>query len=267
VRAALAVASAVGDTPIEGERLQVRIGLATGLVVVGEPIGVGDAQLQTVIGETPNRAARLQALAGPNSVVIDAATRQQIGRLFECRDLGAVQLKGLPGPVQAWSVLGESALESRFEALRPARRTPLIGRSEELDLLLRRWRDAAGGELRVVLISGEPGTGKSRLLAALEERLQHEPCTRVRYFCSPYHQESPLHPIIAHLERAAGFTRGDAASDRLGKLQAHLATGLASDEDVALLADLLSIHTEGLLPLLNLLPKRRKERTFEATTH
>ncbi len=180
--------------------------------------------------------------------MIDAATRQQIGRLFECRDLGAVQLKGLPGPVQAWSVQGESAVESRFEALRATRLTPLIGRSEELDLLLRRWREVAGGEFRVVLISGEPGIGKSRLLAALEERLQDEPCTRLRYFCSPYHQESPLYPIIAHLERTAGFTRNDTASDKLGKLQALLASGVTSDEDTSLLADLLSIPTDDMLP-------------------
>jgi class 3 adenylate cyclase len=140
VRAALAIASVVGGTPIAGETLQVRIGVATGLVVVGEPIGVGDARQQTVVGETPNRAARLQGLAGPNGVVIDTATRQQVGGLFECRDLGAVQLKGLAEPVRAWSVQGESTVESRFEALRAPRLTPLIGRNEELDLLLRRWR-------------------------------------------------------------------------------------------------------------------------------
>jgi predicted ATPase len=122
----------------------------------------------------------------------------------------------------------------------------------------------AGGELRVVLISGEPGIGKSRLLAALEERLQDEPCTRLRYFCSPYHQESPLYPIIGHLERTAGFTRNDAASDKLGKLQALLASGVTSDEDTSLLADLLSIPTDDMLPVPNLSPQRRKERTFEA---
>ena len=264
VRAALAVAAAVGDTPVEGEILRLRIGVATGLVVVGELIGAGDARQRTVIGETPNRASRLQGLAEPNSVVIDAATRQQVGRLFECRDLGAVQLKGLPEPVQAWGVQSESDVESRFEALRATRLTPLIGRGEELDLLLRRWREVAGGESRVVLISGEPGIGKSRLLAALEERLRDERCMRFRYFCSPYHQESPLHPIIAHLERTAGFKRGDPAADRLGKLQALLATGLMSDEDTSLLAGLLSIPTDGLLPNLNLSPQRRKERTFEA---
>ena len=263
VRAALAVASAVGDTPIRGEKLQVRIGVATGLVVVGEPIGTGDSRQQTVIGETPNRAARLQALAGPNGVLIDSATRQQIGELFECRDLGAVQLKGLPEPVQAWSVRGESAVESRFEALRAPRLTPLIGRNEELDLLLRRWREVAGGKSRVVLISGEPGIGKSRLLAALDERLQDEPCTRLRYFCSPYHQDSPLYPIIAHLEHAAGFNRNDTTLSKLGKLQALLSSSVKPDADTSLLAGLLSISTDAVLPIPNLSPRRRKERTFE----
>ena len=154
-------------------------------------------------------------------------------------------------------------VESRFEALRAPRLTPLIGRNEELDLLLRRWREVAGGESKVVLISGEPGIGKSRLLAALEEQLRDEPCTRLRYFCSPYHQESPLYPIIAHLERAAGFTRNDTALDKLGKLQALLATSVKSDEDASLLADLLSISTESLPQIPNLSPQRHKERTFE----
>ena len=186
--------------------------------------------------------------------------------MFECHNLGAVQLKGLPEPVQAWSVRGESAVESRFEALRAPRLTPLIGRNEELDLLLRRWREVARGEPKVVLISGEAGIGKSRLLAALEERLQDEPCTRLRYFCSPYHQESPLYPIIAHLERTAGFTRNDTALNKLGKLQALLGTGVKLDEDTSLLADLLSIPAEDLPSSLNLSPQRRKERTFEALT-
>jgi class 3 adenylate cyclase len=262
VRAALAVASAVNDTKMGGENLQVRIGIATGLVVVGEPIGAGDARQQTAIGETPYRAARLQGLAGPNGVAIDAATRQQIGGLFDCRDVGAVALKGLPEPVHAWLVHGESGVASRFEALRSGRLAPLIGREEELDLLLRRWRQAALGEGRVVLLCGEPGIGKSRLLAALEERLQGERSTRLKYFCSPYHQDSPLAPIIGQLERAAGLARGDTDADRLSKLRALLATTATSDEDTVPLAELLSLPTEGVLPRLTLSPQRRKERTF-----
>ena len=224
VRAGLALVDAVADLDL-GERLQLRIGVATGLVIVGDLLGSGSAQERAVVGETPNRAARLQALAGPNGVVIDAATRRQVGELFECRDLSASPLKGLPGPVQAWSVVGESALESRFEALRASRLTPLIGREEELDLLLHRWRHAAAGDPEVVLISGEPGIGKSRLLAALEAQLRDEPCTRLRFFCSPHHQQSPLNPIIGQLMHAAGFTHNDTATAKLSKLKKLLATG------------------------------------------
>jgi class 3 adenylate cyclase len=264
VRAALAVVAEVGGTPVRGETLQVRIGIGTGLVVVGEAIGTGEARQQAVVGETPNRAARLQGLAGANGVAIDAATRQQIGGLFECRDLGAVALKGLPEPVQTWLVQGESGVASRFEALRADRLTPLIGREEELDLLLRRWRQAVRGQGKVVLLCGEPGIGKSRLVAALEDRLHGEPFTRLRYFCSPYHQDSPLHPIIGQLERTAGFARGDTGADKLGKLRVLLARTSTPDEDTALLVDLLSIPAEGVLPTLNLSPQRRKDRTFEA---
>jgi class 3 adenylate cyclase len=264
VRAALAVVAAIGERPVRGETLQVRIGIATGLVVVGEAIGTGAARQQAVVGDTPNRAARLQGLAGANGVAIDAATRQQIGGLFECRDLGGVALKGLPEPVHTWLVQGESAVASRFEALRAGRLTPLIGREEELDLLLRRWRQAARGEGKAVLISGEPGIGKSRLIATLEERLQGEAFTRLRYFCSPYNQDSPLHPIIGQLELAAGLTRGDTGVKKLGKLRALLAATATSDEDAALLAGLLTIPTEGVLPPVNFSLQRRKERTFAA---
>jgi class 3 adenylate cyclase len=132
VRAGLAVIAAVGKTRVRGETLRVRIGIATGLVVVGEAIGAGKLRQQAVVGETPNRAARLQGLAGANGIAIDAATRQQISGLFECRDLGAVTLKGLPDPVQTWLVEGESAIASRFEALRAGRLTPLIGLEDRL---------------------------------------------------------------------------------------------------------------------------------------
>ncbi len=163
VRAGLAVAAAV-NAAVSNEPLQVRIGIATGLVVIGEPIGSGDSRQQTAVGETPNLAARLQGLAGPGQVVIDSATRRQIGGLFECRDLGTVELRGLPVAVPAWQVLGDGVLESRFEALRGSSLMPLIGREEELELLSRRWKEAVAGEGRVVLLTGEPGIGKSRLL-------------------------------------------------------------------------------------------------------
>src|SRR4051812_40747587 len=181
VRAGLAVAAAVSETQGGGEPLQVRVGVATGLVVIGEPIGAGDSRQQTAVGETPNRAARLQSLAGPGQVLIDAATRRQIGDLFACRELGAVELKGLPAPVPAWQVVAENRALGQFEALRSGL-TPLVGREEEIELLLRRWTQAKAGSGRVVLISAEPGVGKSRLAEALAERIAAEPHIQMRYF-------------------------------------------------------------------------------------
>jgi class 3 adenylate cyclase len=198
VRAGLVVAAAVSETQVGGEPLQVRIGIATGLVVIGEPIGFGDSRQQTAVGETPNRAARLQSLAGPGQVVIDAATRRQIGGLFECQELGTIALKGLPEPVPAWQVVSENRSLGHFEALRSGR-TPLVGREKEMDLLLQRWAQTRTGSGEVVLISGEPGVGKSRLAEALAERIAAEPHTRLRYFCSPHHQDSALYPVIAAL--------------------------------------------------------------------
>ena len=222
VGAGLAVAAAVSETRSDGEPLQVRIGIATGLVVIGEPIGAGDSRQQTAIGETPNRAARLQGLAGPGQVVIDAATKRQIGGLFDCQDLGSIVLKGLAKPMPAWQVLSAGTAEGRFEALHGTI-TPLVGRDEEMDLLLRRWAQAKAGCGKVVLIAAEPGVGKSRLAEALTERLAAEPHIRVRWFCSPHHQDSALYPVIAQLERAAGFAHGDDPATRLAKLQVLLA--------------------------------------------
>jgi class 3 adenylate cyclase len=190
VRAGLGVIDAVGRIEVKSVELQARIGIATGLVVVGDLIGEGSAQEQSVVGETPNLAARLQALAEPEAVVIAAGTRRLVGDLFEYRDLGAVEVKGITGLVPAWQVLRASPLASRFEALRGSALSPLVGRDEEIDLLLRRWARAKAGDGQVVLVSGEPGIGKSRLTAALAERLLAEPHLRVRYFCSPYHQDS-----------------------------------------------------------------------------
>ena len=194
VRAGLAVAAAVSNAPIGGHPLQVRVGIATGLVIIGEAIGSGDSRQQTAVGETPNLAARLQGLAGPGQVVIDAATRRQIGGLFECQDLGTTELKGLPAAVQAWQVFSEHRTLGQFEALRSGA-TPLVGRDEEIELLLRRWAQAKAGNGRVVLVSAEPGVGKSRLAEALVERIAAEPHTRLRYFCSPHHQDSALYPV------------------------------------------------------------------------
>ena len=238
-----------------------RLGIATGLAVVGDLIGEGAAQERGVVGETPNLAARLQGLAAPNTLVIAEATRRQVGGLFDLADLGPQALAGFADPQPAWRVIGESGMLSRFEALRSGE-TPLVGRDEEVELLIRRWQQAKSGEGRVVLISGEPGIGKSRLTAALSEHIGTEPHTRLRYFCSPHHQDSALYPFIAQLERAAGFARDDTVEARLGKLRALLAPGTRDDDDIALLSELLSLPNPAAD--LNLSPQRKREKLFEA---
>ena len=264
VRSGLGVINAVGRLDGGSVQLQARVGIATGLVVVGDLIGEGSAQEQSVVGETPNLAARLQALAEPNAVVIAAGTRRLIGDLFEYRDLGSTEVKGFAGPVPAWQVLRPSVVASRFEALRGSALTRLIGRDEELDLLLRRWTRAKTDDGQVVLISGEPGIGKSRITAALDEHLHAEPHFRLRYFCSPYHQNSALFPFIDQLSRAAGIARDDPPAANLEKLEALLARAAPPDEDVALLADLLSLPVSERYPLPDLSPQRKKERTLGA---
>ena len=203
VRAALAIGAAVAAIAAPGGRaLQTRIGIATGMVVVGDLIGEGGAQEETVIGETPNLAARLQERVGPGGVVISAGTRRLLGSLFRVRPLGELALKGFDAPVTAFAVLGEESTEGRFAALRATGLSPLVGRSQELALLMERWEQAKAGEGQLVQLLGEPGIGKSRVLESLRERLADEPYTRVRYFCSPYHSNSALHPITAQLARA-----------------------------------------------------------------
>ena len=263
VRAGLAVIEAVGGltTP---EALNVRLGVASGLVVVGDLIGAGAAQERGVVGETPNLAARLQTLAQPGTLIIAESTRQQIGGLFDLEDLRLQPLAGFAEPQHAWRVLGESGVVSRFEALR-SEATPLVGRDEELDLLLRRWQQAKAGAGRVVLISGEPGIGKSRLTAALSQRIESEPHTRVRYFCSPHHQDSALYPFITQVERAATFRRDDTAEEKLGKLRELLAPSALGDDDIALVAELLLLP--GTTADLNLSPQRKREKLFEALLH
>jgi class 3 adenylate cyclase/tetratricopeptide (TPR) repeat protein len=263
VHAALAVATTVSAAPLGGQPLQVRIGIATGLVVVGEPIGSGESRQQTAIGETPNIAARLQGLAGPNEVVIDATTRRQIGGLFECRDLGNVALKGFIEKVAAWRVLRASVLESRFEALHGTT-TPFIGREEEVELLLRRWTQAKTGNGRVVLISSEPGVGKSRLAEVLAGQITDEPHLRLRYFCSPHFQDSALYPVIAQMQRAAGLAHADTPGVRLAKIQTMLAAAAPSKEDLALIADLHSLPLGEPVLLREVSPQRRKEDTLQA---
>jgi class 3 adenylate cyclase/predicted ATPase len=264
IRAGLSAIDTIHRLDVRSVKLQARVGIATGLVVVGDLIGKGSAQVQSVVGETPNLAARLQTLAEPGTVVIGAGTHRLVGNLFEYRELGSVELKGIAAPVPAWQVLRPSTVASRFEALHGTALAPLVGRDEEIDLMRRRWARAKAGEGQVVLISGEPGIGKSRITAELEKRLRVEPHLRLRYFCSPYYQDSALFPFIEQLGRASEFASDDLPAVKLGKLEALLARAEPPDEDVAVLADLLSLPASARHPLPNLTPQRKKDRTIEA---
>jgi class 3 adenylate cyclase/predicted ATPase len=265
VRAGLQVIAAIAvlKSPVQ---LQTRVGIATGLVVVGDLIGSGEAQEHGIVGETPNLAARLQGIAEPDIVVIAEGTRRLLGNLFEFEDLGAKDLKGISGPVRAWAALRASSAEGRFEALHTGDLTALVGREEELELLLRRWSRAKLGEGQVVLLSGEAGIGKSRLTAALLERLSDEAHTRLRYFCSPQHTDSALYPIMSQMERAAGLAHDDKPQAKLDKLDMVLAQTSTSTEDAALFADMLSLSNDGRYAAPDWTPEQRREKTLQALT-
>jgi class 3 adenylate cyclase len=253
VRAGLELIAAVTALKTRAA-LQTRVGIATGLVVVGDLIGSGASQEQAIVGETPNLAARLQGIAEPNAVVIAESTRKLVGNLFELEDLGAQDLKGIAEPVRAWTALRPSSAESRFEALHASGITELVGREEELEILLRRWGKA------------KPGIGKSRLTAALLERLAGEPHTRLRYFSSPQHTDSALYPIISQMERAARFTYADSDQVKLDKLDAVFALSSTSKQDAALFAEMLSLPNDGRYPTIELSPQQKRQKTLEALT-
>jgi predicted ATPase/class 3 adenylate cyclase len=265
VRAGLALVEAVPKLITAANApLQVRVGIATGLVVVGDLVGSGEAQERGIVGDTPNLAARLQSIAEPNTIVIADSTRRLIGNLFELGDLGVrTDLKGIAGPARIWSVLRASSVGSRFDALHTAGLTALVGREEESELLLRRWSRARTGEGQVVLLSGEAGIGKSRLTATLLERLSGEPHARLRYFCSPQRTDSPFHPIIGQLERAAGLAYDDTPRARLDKLDAVLAQTPTSPADAALFTEMLSLPNDGRYPVHELSPEQRRQKTLE----
>ncbi len=267
VRAGLALISAIRRLKLRpGIVLDARVGIATGLVVV-DMIGEGAAREWTVLGDAPNLAARLQAFAEPGTVLIAPTTHRLIGDLFECRALGPREIKGLADPMQVWQALRPADVAKRFLARRAAY-PPTVGRAEEIELLLRRWQQAKGGEGRVVLISGEPGIGKSRLARTLEERIAKEPHLRhlrLRYFGSALHQDSALFPFIGQLEHAAGIGREDSAETRLDKLAALLEPYAADpQQEVTLFAQLLGIDGGKRYPALELSPRTRMERTLAA---
>jgi class 3 adenylate cyclase/predicted ATPase len=266
VRAGLAVATAVGGlrTPA-GERIAARVGIATGLVMVGELIGEGVARERSVVGGTPNLAARLQGLAAPGGVVVAAATRRLLGDLFELQDLGTRPVKGLAEPVPAFAVSRERVSASRFEAHGGLAVLPMEGRDQELALLLERWSLAKTGAGQGVLLVGEAGIGKSRITRALIDAVAAEPHVRVRLQCSPYHTDSALWPVVDHLRHTAGFAADDSRSDQLDKLEAVVRQGSGDIAGtVPLFAELLGLETEGRYGRIELTPQARRARTLKA---
>ena len=265
VRASLAAVEAVSRLRTAAARaLAARIGIATGLVVVGDLIGEGAAQEEAVVGETPNLAARLQGVAEPGTVVIGEATRRLVGDLFELDDLGPHDLRGIERTCRAFRVLREDEAESRFDARQRSTLLPMIGRDQELALLLERWRQAVAGEGQLVLLSGEAGIGKSRITRALRDTLASESHIRIRWQCSPYHTDSALFPVIQHFTAAAGFTEDDTVGQKLDKLEALLAQAVSNVAEVApLFALMLSLPADRYGPL-NLTPQQLRARTLQA---
>ncbi|WP_283842618.1 AAA family ATPase [Bradyrhizobium sp. JYMT SZCCT0428] len=266
VRAGLAVVDVISQLMLPTKaRLEVRVGIATGLVVVGETLGEGSSQEQVVIGETPNLAARLQGIAEPNAVVIADGTRPLLGRIFDLEDLGSRFLKGMANPVPSWRVVGEHTAESRFGAGQAQRATGFFGREREVDLLMDRWVQAQNGEGQVILLSGEAGIGKSRIVAALREKIVDGAHTRIVYQCSPHHTNSPFYPVISQLERAAGIAPDDPAETKLDKLEPVLKRSFSAIGHVApFFATLLSLPFEGRYVAPSLTPREQKERTLLA---
>jgi len=262
VRAAIAILSDVAAIEMpDGTRLQARIGIATGLVVVGEIVGTGMAQERTIVGETPNLAARLQALAGADCIFVSESTQKLLGGLFELAHTGEHELKGFARPVPAWRVCGEASVESRFAAIR-AGGLPLVGRAHEMGLLRERWHLARQGEGQIVTVIGEAGIGKSRMIEALQGELAGEAHVRINLQCSPYHSDSALYPVIQYLNRAAGLAPSDAPDARVEKLRALLAArNIADPAALLLLAELLSIPLAET-PATVLPPAQRKAATL-----
>jgi class 3 adenylate cyclase/predicted ATPase len=264
VRASLEILDVVTSLGADvSTALQVRVGIATGTVVMNELLINEITAGNVIVGETPNLAERLQTLAEPGTALICASTRRLTGGYFDYRDLDSLSAKGFAQPISASQVLGMSGIESRFEAMHTSKLSPLFGREEEMDLLFRRWRQAQE-QGRVVVLTGEPGIGKSRIAVALDERLKSESHITLHYFCSAHHTHSALSPFINQLQRAAGFRHTDSPEERLRKLDALLAQSTHDPEHVAVLANLLSLPANDCYRLQDLTPQKRKEKTFAA---
>ncbi|MEE9560577.1 MAG: AAA family ATPase, partial [Acidiferrobacterales bacterium] len=269
VRAGLGIVEAIGALNPKlgkpGITLAVRIGISTGLVVVGD-IGKGERREKSaIVGETPNLAARLQDLAEPDTIIIGATTHRLVEDLFICDELGPQQLKGISEPVAAYRVREESGVRDRFEATVRRGLTPLVGREEEINLLLRRWQQANDSEGQVVLLSGESGLGKSRTLRDFQERVQSELRNRVLYYCSPYHRDTPFYPVIDQLQRGLRFEKSDSVAQKLDRLDSVLSNlGLPGTDLAPLFASLLSLPTAERYPPLALSPEDTKKKTLQA---
>jgi len=256
------------DNPHPEFSMALRIGIATGHVVVGELIGLDTAKERSVFGETPNLAARLQALAQPNQLLIDPVTKRLVGHEFEFADLGAFSLKGFDKPVQAWQVLRTMLSASRFESYRSSQLTNFVGREQEIALLLGRWRESVDGEGQVVLLCGEAGIGKSRIARTLCDRLADEHYQTIQFQCSPYHTNTALYPAINFLRQAAGLASQDSTQAQLSKLEVMaLESGIENQDTVSLLADLLSIRGDHRYTPFNVSSETRKDMTLEALVH
>src|SRR3989441_1644132 len=268
VRAALATVGALTAMGSLGvENLSVRIGIATGIVVAGDLLGEGAAREHAVVGETPNLAARLQGVAAPGEVVVSANTHHLVEHLFEFRDLGPQHLKGFAAPVSAYAITGERSSGSRFEARRGELLAAMVGRDNELTLLIENWRGVQSGQGRLTLITGDAGIGKSRIIRALQDALAAERPARLDYQCSPYHSDSALFPVIQHLARAARFEPADTPDRRLDRLEALLKEfGARSVRDIALIAALLGIDGVQRYGPLELTPQQQRLGTFKALT-
>jgi DNA-binding winged helix-turn-helix (wHTH) protein/predicted ATPase len=266
VRAGLELCEAVRALrPETSEPIRCRVGIETGIAIIGDFVGNGELGDHEIVGDAPNFVALLRASAQPDTVVVGPVARRLLGNLFDCRDLGTIDAAIGGEPMRRWQVLGESPVASRFEALRAVALTPLVGRGEECELLLRRWEQAKHSDGQVVLLAGEPGIGKSRISTVLMESLRAEPHTLLRYFCSPYRTESALYPIISQLEHAARFAPDDSTAEKLEKLAALLEQTAAPDEEIALLAELLSLLNAAPDATVSALPPRqKKEQTFVA---